>query len=85
MEQAGLDAIYTDIVDALGIARALSDALPEGVVATERGGAIFLQNYSGQARQVSLAAEYTDLLTDTVVTGDFDMPVNGVMVLQPRE
>ena len=85
VEQAGLDAIYTDIVDALGIARALSDALPEGVVATERGGAIFLQNYSGQARQVSLAAEYTDLLTDTVVTGDFDMPVNGVMVLQPRE
>lgn len=85
VEQAGLDAIYTDIVDVLGIARALSDALPEGVVATERGGAIFLQNYSGQARQVSLAAEYTDLLTDTVVTGDFDMPVNGVMVLQPRE
>ena len=85
VEQAGLDAIYADIVDALGIVRALPDALPEGVVATERGGAIFLQNYSGQARQVSLAAEYTDLLTDTVVTGDFDMPVNGVMVLQPRE
>ena len=84
VEQAGLDAIYTDIVDALGIVRALPDALPEGVVATERGGAIFLQNYSGQARQVSLAAEYTDLLTDTVVTGDFDMPANGVMVLQPR-
>ena len=85
VEQAGLDAIYADIVDALGIVRALPDALPEGVVATERGGAIFLQNYSGQARQVSLAAEYTDLLTDTVVTGDFDMPVNGVMVLQHRE
>ena len=84
VEQAGLDAIYTDIVDALGIVRALPDALPEGVVATERGGAIFLQNYSGQARQVSLAAEYTDLLTDTAVTGDFDMPANGVMVLQPR-
>ena len=85
VEQAGLDAIYTDIVDALGIVRALPDALPEGVVATERGGAIFLQNYSGQARQVSLAAEYTDLLTGEAVTGDFDMPVNGVMVLQHRE
>ena len=85
VEQAGLDAIYADIVDALGIVRALPDALPEGVVATERGGAIFLQNYSGQARQVSLAAEYTDLLTDTAVTGDFDMPANGVMVLQHRE
>lgn len=85
VEQAGLDAIYTDIVDALGIVRALPEVLPEGVVATERGGAIFLQNYSGQARQVSLAAEYTDLLTGEAVTGDFDMPANGVMVLQPRE
>ncbi|MGN0746386.1 MAG: beta-galactosidase [Aristaeellaceae bacterium] len=84
VEQAGLDAIYADIVDALGIVRALPDELPEGVVATERGGAVFLQNYSGQARQVSLSEEYTDLLTGTVVTGDFDMPVNGVMVLQPR-
>lgn len=84
VEQAGLDAIYADIVDALGIPRALNDDLPEGVIATERGGAIFLQNYSGNAQQVSLAAEYTDMLTGKTVTGEFDFPACGVMVLQQK-
>ena len=82
VEQAALDAIYGDIAAALALPRALNDALPGGVIATERGGAVFLQNYSGQVQSVTLAGAYTDLLTGNRVSGAFEMAVNGVMVLQ---
>lgn len=81
VEQAALDAIYASIAGELALPRALTDALPEGVIATERGGAIFLQNYSGKPQQVTLAQTYTDLLTDETVSGTFEFAVNGVMVL----
>ena len=79
--QSALDAVYAAIADELALPRALSDALPEGVIATERGGAIFLQNYSGKAQQVTLADGYTDLLTGETVGGTFDLAANGVKVL----
>ena len=82
VEQAGLNAIYEDIVKALALPRALDDALPAGVVATGRGGAVFLQNYSGQAQSIFLNDAYTDLLTGEQVSGMFELPVNGVMVLK---
>lgn len=84
VEQAGLDAIYADIADALALSRAMAQALPEGVIATERGGAVFLQNYSGRAQAVTLKAQYTDLLTGEIAAGDIVMPANGVMVLVRR-
>ena len=84
VEQSGLNAIYADIVSALGIPRALKDELPEGVVATERGGAVFLQNYSGKAQRVTLSATYTDLITGKTVGGEFDFPACGVMVLMQQ-
>ncbi len=80
-EQAALDAIYADIAAELALPRALTDALPTGVIATERGGAIFLQNYSGKVQQVTLADAYTDLLTGETVSGTFDFTVNGVKTL----
>ena len=82
VEQAGLNAIYGDIAKELALPRALEDALPTGVVATGRGGAIFLQNYSGAAQSLFLQETYTDLITGEQVTGMFELPVNGVMVLQ---
>lgn len=84
LEQAGLDAIYAELTASLGLKRAMTDALPAGVVATERGGAVFLQNYSGTAQRVTLADKYMDLLTDQPVGGAFEMPVNGVMVLMKQ-
>ncbi len=80
-EQKGLDAIYAAIAQELSLPRALPDELPEGVVATERGGAVFLQNYSGSAQEVTLCDAYTDLLTGETVSGTFALPINGVMVL----
>ena len=81
VEQAGLDAIYDAIIRELGLTRALEEELPTGVVATERGGAVFLQNYSGQAQPVSLRDAYTDLISGEQVSGAFELPVNGVMAL----
>lgn len=81
LEQAGLDAIYGDIAAELHLARALPDTLPEGVIPTERGSAVFLQNYSGKEQSFTLAEAYTDLLTGATVQ-QVIMPANGVMVLK---
>jgi len=81
LEQAGLDAIYGDIAQALSLTRAQPDNLPKGVIATERGGAVFLQNFSGQEQRFSLSEPYTDLLTDKAMQ-NVTMPANGVMVLK---
>ncbi len=85
LEQAGLDAIYADLAGELALPRALEDELPDGVVATERGGAIFLQNYSGKPQQVILSGRYIDLITGMAVQGAFTMPTNGCMVLVNAE
>ena len=81
VEQSGLDAIYADIADELALPRAMMQPLPAGVIATERGGAIFLQNYSGTAQQIVFDEQYTDLLTGNAVEGEYVMPANGILVL----
>lgn len=60
---------------------ALLDALPYGVIATQRGNTVFLQYFSGESRKVALSCKYKDLLTGTYCTGAVEMPVNSVMVL----
>ena len=82
VEQAGLDAIYTDIVNELGLEKALPAELPKGVIATARGGAVFLQNFSGKEQTVALDGSYTDLLTGKTANGTAELAVNGIMVLQ---
>jgi len=82
LEQAGLDAIYADIASELNLEKALPGALPEGVIATARGSAVFLQNFSGKAQTVALDGRYTDLLTGDVHDGSAALGVNGIMVLQ---
>ena len=81
VEQEGLDAIYADIADKLDLPKAMNQELPQGVIATERGGAIFLQNYSGKEQQVVFADKYTDMITGQTVEGAYTMPANGVLVL----
>jgi len=81
VEQAGLDAIYADIAAELRLEKALPVELPEGVIATARGGAVFLQNFSGKAQTVALDDCYTDLLTGEAFS-TAELPVNGIMVLK---
>ena len=81
VEQEGLDAIYGDIAAELKLVKAMQEDLPAGVIATERGGAVFLQNYSGKAAEINFADKYTDLITGNAVEGEYTLPVNGVLVL----
>lgn len=82
LEQRGINEMYCDLVERLGVSRAMYQAMPEGVVATERGGVIFLQNYSEQEQSAVLDDCYVDLLTGEQVSGSVQIAVNGVMVLQ---
>ena len=84
VEQSGLNAIYDDIATSLRLTRALPDPLPAGVVATERGGVIFLQNYSTNPQPLHLSAPYLDLLTATPLEGDVTLEKNGVWVMERR-
>ena len=56
--------------------------LPYGVVAVERGGVVFMQNYSGKECTVALDKAYHELLTDRDVSGEVTLPICGVMVLK---
>ena len=66
-EQDGLDAIYTAIAAELSLPKAMQEKLPTGVIATERGGAAFVQNYSGKTQQVTLDGSYEEMLRDPAV------------------
>ncbi len=83
LTQPGLDTVYEALCASLGVRRALSDKLPEGVVAHERGGAVFLQNYSERPQPVTLSRAYRDMLTGETAHGSLTLPENGVMVLAP--
>lgn len=85
LEQSGLDAFYAELVQRLELPRAMTEQLPAGVIATERGGAVFVQNYSGEAQQLTLGAAYTDLLTGDEAAGTITIQPNGVRVLMKKE
>lgn len=81
-DQNALNALYHRLAERAGLPRAMDTELPYGVVAVERGGVVFLQNYSGEARTVALDKAYHELLTDRDVSGEVTLPICGVMVLK---
>ena len=81
-DQNALNVLYRRLAERVGLPRAMDTELPYGVVAVERGGVVFLQNYSGEERTVALDKAYHELLTDRDVSGEVTLPVCGVMVLK---
>ena len=81
-DQNALNALYRRLAERAGLPRAMDTELPYGVVAVERGGVVFLQNYSGEERTVALDKAYHELLTDRNVSGEVTLPICGVMVLK---
>lgn len=81
-DQNALNAFYRRLAERAGLPRAMDTELPYGVVAVERGGVVFLQNYSGKERTVALDKAYHELLTDRDVSGEVTLPICGVMVLK---
>ena len=84
VEQAGLNALYRRLAEKAGLPRALEGELPQGVVAVDRDGLVFLQNFSGEAQRVNLQHPYEELLSGETLSGEKEMPVCGVWVLRPR-
>ncbi len=84
VEQDGLQAIYARLAEEAHLSAAIRDALPDGVVATARGETVFIQNFSGNAQEITLSGTYEELLTGATCTGTVPMPVNGVLVLQEK-
>lgn len=81
-DQNALNAFYRRLAERAGLPRAMDTEFPYGVVAVERGGVVFLQNYSGKERTVALDKAYHELLTDRDVSGEVTLPICGVMVLK---
>lgn len=81
-DQNALNAFYRRLQSVPDCPRAMDTELPYGVVAVERGGVVFLQNYSGKERTVALDKAYHELLTDRDVSGEVTLPICGVMVLK---
>ena len=81
-DQNALNACYRRLAERAGLPRAMDTELPYCVVAVERGGVVFLQNYSGKERTVALDKAYHELLTDRDVSGEVTLPIGGVMVLK---
>ncbi|MBR6767691.1 MAG: beta-galactosidase trimerization domain-containing protein, partial [Clostridia bacterium] len=82
VEQEGLNALYRDVVKDLPLARSTIDALPKGVVATQRGNITFIQNYLGESNVFTLNEARTDLVSGKTVQGEITIPAYGVMVLK---
>ena len=53
--------------------------------AVDRGGVIFLQNYAGEARRVTLLRPYEELISGKTLSGETELPVCAVLVLRPLE
>lgn len=85
VEQAGLNALYARLAEKAGLPKAMEERLPQGVVAVDRGGVIFLQNYAGEARRVTLLRPYEELISGKTLSGETELPVCAVLVLRPLE
>ena len=83
LDQKGLRKVFDLILHETPLPRAVDTALPEGVAAAAREDIVFLQNYSGKIRFLSLPGRYVDLVTGSDESGEIVLPVNGVMVLKP--
>lgn len=81
VEQTGLTALYRELAARAGLQAPFAEELPQGVIATTRGDATFVQNYTGQPRKFSLKHAYRDLLTDDCLIGEVSLPVNGLLIL----
>ena len=86
-EEEGLDWLYGQLAQSLGLDCALPGlALPAGVTCQERGGAVFLQNYTAQGQQLALPFACRELLSGALLpAGPAELPAYGVWVLQQPE
>ena len=78
----GVRRVLDEVLRGLAVPAAIPDPLPEGVVATRRGGTVFLQNFTPEPKSLSLSAAYRDLLSGETLRGGAVLPPWGVRVLR---
>jgi beta-galactosidase len=77
------DQIYENLIERLGLARALGARLPEGVTAVVRGSFVFVLGFNRSNVTVKLGAgAFRDVLSGKLVRGKVALPRYGVAVLQ---
>ncbi len=81
-EEAFLHRFYGELIREMGIPKAIGSQLPDGVVAQERGGAVFLMNFAPSSGDVLLDHPCRDLLTDRTLSGKITMNPLEVLVLE---
>ena len=78
------DDFYDELVQQLGLSRALGVTLPEGVTAVTRGGYVFVLGFNRADVKVNLGSRaYRDVLSGKRVSGKIVFPRYGALVLEP--
>ena len=77
-----LTDFHASLAARLELARAFPSALPEGVTARRRGGALFLMNFTSEPREISeLPDSVRDFFDGTLLTAPLTLPPYAVRVL----
>lgn len=81
-DQPGVNAVMAKVIEGVGLNSANPGEMPEGVVATARGEAVFVQNFSGKPQRFPLEGTWRDMRTGDDVSGTVSLPENGLLILQ---
>ncbi len=83
-EQA-MRTVLARVTEDLSLTAALPETLPQGVVATGRGRAVFVQNYTAETQTLWLTDAWRDLITGDVRQGTAVLPPYGVWALMKAD
>ena len=73
---------YVALMNKLKIMSPINGEIPEGVIVVERGGVIFVLNFTGQERVVILKEEYMLYQTKEVIKSSIKLEPYQVIMLQ---
>ncbi len=79
--QAFIDDFCGGMIAEAGLSSDAPFPLPDGVFARKRGEVLFVMNFSGETRCVTLDRAYSDVLTGGAREGETVLPENGYLIL----
>ncbi len=80
-QQDFIDDFCGGLIDEMQIQPDAPFPLPDGVFARKRGEVLFVMNFSGETRCVTLDRAYSDVLTGGAREGETVLPENGYLIL----
>ena len=76
------DDFCYDLIDTYGITPDTSIKYDDGVTIRKRGETIFVMNFSDNEKMVILDKEYKNVVDETAVSGEIQLPVCGYLILE---